>query len=144
MKKLIYIAAIVVTCLITSCKQSTDYQAKGAQMASRMDELCQQNDTAGVLALNDSILAVEDEIAATGDATALDAFKTGLGDIQQRMAPFITVAKMDQGATKEEAVQPVIDGVLTGEGNVDINTVTSSIDAALKKEKEEKQAAKSK
>ena len=141
MKKLLFVMAmIVVACTIMGCQGKPDYKAQGEQLAKQLNELCDKNDTAAVVALDDSIRALEEEIVALGDKEAIDAFRAALDEARKRCAPIVTVAKIEQGATRDEAVQPLIDDVLNGGG--DINTVTNSIDAAIKKDKESKAESK--
>ena len=141
MKKLLFVMAmIVVACAIMGCQSKNHYKEQGEQLAKQLNELCDKNDTAAVVALDDSIRALEEEIVALGDKEAIDAFRLALDEARKRCAPIVTVAKIEQGATRDEAVQPLIDDVLNGGG--DINTVTNSIDAAIKKEKESKAESK--
>lgn len=133
MKKSLFVVAIAIA--LVGCKETTDYKAMGEQFSTRLMDLCQKNDTAAVLALNDSIQAVEDEIVAAGDTIAAETFRNAVTEARQQCAPFITVAKMQSGMTKDEAVKNVVDKALEGEG--DVTTVTKSIQAALEKESQE-------
>lgn len=132
MKKLLLIAALAL--VFTSC-QKTDYKALGEQYAKRLIELCEKNDTAAVLALNDSINIVEEEAIAEGDTAGVNAMRKALFEARNICAPFITEAKMETGKTKDEAVQDVIDDALKGNGNV--TAVTNAIRAANEREKKE-------
>lgn len=131
MKKLLFF--IAVSCLFAGCNK-TDYKAMGEEYAARLSDLCEKNDTAAVLALNDSIRAIEDELVAKCDTPNLIAFRATFSDARQQCAPFITVSKMQNGVSKEEAVQEVIDDALNGMG--DVAAVSKAIDAALKLERE--------
>lgn len=133
MKKILLVMAAAVAVSLVSCN-NTDYKAKGKEYANILEKLCEMNDTAGVIALDDSIRVMDEELVAAGDTANLNAFRSGLRDIRDKIAPFITVAKMQAGASKDEAVQDVIDDVLNGSGG-DVSTVTKSISAALEQEK---------
>ena len=132
MKKLLFIVAIAVA--LVACNK-TDYKAMGERYAARLIDLCQKNDTAAVLALNDSIDMAEQEVAATGDSIQVEAFRKALYDARQQCAAFITVAKIQGGMSKDDAVKDVIQDALNGDG--DITAVTSSIQAALEQEAKE-------
>ena len=136
MKKLLFLAALAL--VFTSC-QKTDYKSLGEQYAKRLIELCEKNDTAAVLALNDSIKIVEEEAIADGDTAGVSAMRKALFDAHIICAPFITEAKMEAGKTKDEAVQDVIDDALKGNGNV--TAVTNAIRAANEREKKEGKAS---
>lgn len=140
MKKLMFIVAIALSISLTGCDKKTDYKAQGEQLAKQLVELCQKNDTAAVVALNDSINAIEDVIVSSATPEDVQAFREALTEARNMSAPIITVLKMENGATKEEAVQPLIDQTLNGGG--DINAVTGAIDAAIKKEKADSANAK--
>lgn len=132
MKKLLLIAALAL--VFTSCEK-TDYKAIGEKCAAELIELCEKNDTAAVLALNDSINVIEEEAVASGDTAAVEALRKALYDARMKCSSFITVAKMENGETKEDAVQEVIDNALKGEGNV--VAVTEAIKAANELEKKQ-------
>lgn len=133
MKKLLLIAALAL--VFTSCEKKTDYKALGEQFAAQLIELCEKNDTAAVLALNDSISMVEDEVVANGDTAAVNALRKALFDARIKCSPFITIAKMESGMSKDDAVQEVIDNALNGEGNV--VAVTAAIKAASEHERKQ-------
>ncbi len=140
MKKLMFIVAIALSLSLTGCQNKTDYKAQGEQLAKQLEELCQKNDTAAVIALNDSINAIENEIVSSASNEDVQAFREALTQARNMSAPIITISMMENGATKDEAVQPLIDNALNGGG--DINAVTGSIDAAIKKEKADSATAK--
>ena len=136
MKKMMLIIAVAAVGLsMTSC-QKTDYKAKGIELANRMNEMFQKQDTAGIIALNDTIRLVDEEVAATGDTAQVEAFRAAVKEVREKAAPLITVVKIGKGVTRKEAVEEVINDGL--EGGVDIDAVTNSIDAAIKKDKENK------
>lgn len=132
MKKLLLIASLAL--VFTSC-QKTDYKALGEEYAKRLIDLCEKNDTAAVLALNDSINIVEEEAIADGDTAGVEAMRKALFDARNICAPFITEAKMETGKTKDEAVQDVIEEALEGKGNV--TAVTNAIRAANERDKKD-------
>ena len=130
MKKFLLMAAVVILSM-TSCENSAnkDYKAQGEKLASRLDQLCEQQDDKAVIALEDSIKAMEEEILATGDSAAIADFREALKDARSRSAAFVTGAKVKQGVSNDEAVKSVVESAL--KGDVDIKAVTSSIDKAL-------------
>ena len=132
MKKLLFIMTLIVGVTMTGCQKS-DYKAKGEQMARQLDELCQKNDTAAVLALIDSIDVVEAEINAKNDTAGFRAFHSAVLAARERCMPFITVAKIENGQDKEEVLQALIDEALNS--GLDMTAITSSINASLENEK---------
>lgn len=133
--------AAIVALSLASCENSAnkDYKAQGEKLASRLDQLCEQQDDQAVIALEDSIKAMEEEILATGDSAAIADFCDALKDARRRSAAFITGVKVKQGVGNDDAVKSVVESALNGD--VDIKAVTSSIDAALEsstKNKKEK------
>lgn len=135
MKKLLLVMAVAFAVSMVSC-DNVNYKAKGEEFAKQLENLCETNDTAGILALDDSIRAIDNELEAAGDTAKLNAFRSGLRDARDKVAPFITVSKMQSGTSKDEAVQDVINDVLNDNGG-DVSTVTRSIAAALEQEKKD-------
>jgi len=135
MKKYFLIMAAVVAVTLTGCNQSSnnEYESKAKDLAQRMDEACQKQDTAAVLEMDKMIRAQQKEIEATGDTAAIKIFRETLKEARERSAAFVTVSKMDAGVEEEKAVEQVINDVMNGD--VDIHAVTSSVDAALEKKK---------
>lgn len=132
MKKLLMIVAMaVVTLSFVSCENS-QYKEKGQEYAKRLQELCEKNDTAAVVALDNEIREIQDELTSKGDTANLKLFNSAFTEVRKLYAPFITVSKIEKGAEKEEVVQDVVDDAMHGQG--DIETVTQSIGAALEKE----------
>lgn len=115
---------------LVSCDNGKAYRVKGEQMAKQLDQLCEQHDSAAVLALDDSIRAQEEAIIAKGDSVAIAAFRQALKESRIRNAPYITTLKIKQGASKEQVTQEIIDDAMSGD--VDIHAVTESIDEMLK------------
>lgn len=131
MKKLLFIVATVVAFSLTGCQQ-TDYKAQGEQMAKQLDELRQNNDTAAVISLVDSIGVVEAEITAKGDTAGFKAFHAAIKEARERCMPLITVSKIEAGQDREEVLQGLVDEALNGD--LDIEAITKSIDASLENE----------
>lgn len=127
MKKLFLILTAIVA--LTSCQNSVNYKAEGERMANRLDQLCEQQDGDAVLALQDSIKAMETEIIAAGDSAAIADFRDALKESRERNAPYITTLKIDKGVSGDEAINEVVEDALNG--NVDIHAVSKSVDAAL-------------
>ncbi len=134
MKKSIVAIAMVATLSLMSCTNSADYKAKGEQMAKQLDELCEKQDSAAVLAFEDSIRLIEKEVVATGDSAAIADFRAALKESRQRNAPYITSVKVKNGMKNEDAIKDVVNDAL--EGNVNIQAVTESIDKLLLDQKD--------
>lgn len=132
MKKILLLTAAIASLTFMSC---TDYKAKGKELSEQLIQMCEKQDTTAVLALNDSISAIEEEIKATGDTTALNQFREAVSEALVKCAPFVTASKVESGVSKEEAVQEVIEDALNGVG--DITTITKSISAAIEQEKKQ-------
>lgn len=132
MKKFMMIAATAVLALSFVGCEDSHYKKMGEQYANRLQVLCENNDTAAVVALDDSIRVIQDELTSKGDTANLRVFNAAFTEVRKKYAPFITVSKVDKGVKREEAVQNVVDDALNGQG--DIETVTNSIGAALEKE----------
>lgn len=132
MKKFMMIAATAVLALSFVGCENSQYKKMGEEYASRLQMLCENNDTAAVVALDDSIRAIQDELTSKGDTANLRVFNAAFTEIRKQYAPFITVSKIENGVKKDDAVQDVVEDALNGQG--DIETVTKSIGAALEKE----------
>lgn len=130
MKKFFLMIMAVMALSLVSCENGKAYRVKGEQMAKQLDQLCEQHDSAAVLALDDSIRAQEEAIIAKGDSVAIAAFRQALKESRNRNAPYITTLKIKQGASKEQVTQEIIDDAMSGD--VDIHAVTESIDEMLK------------
>ena len=130
MKKFFLMIMAVMALSLVSCDNGEAYRVKGEQMAKQLDQLCEQHDSAAVLALDDSIRAQEEAIIAMGDSVAISAFRQALKESRIRNAPYITTLKIKQGASKEQVTQEIIDDAMSGD--VDIHAVTESIDEMLK------------
>ena len=118
---------------LVSCQSGNDYKAKGEQMAKQLDQLCESQDSAAVLAFVDSIRAMEQDIIATGDSAAIADFRQALKESRERNAPYISVLKVKKGIDKEAVVKEATEDVLNG--NMNIQALTESIDEMLKEEK---------
>ena len=118
---------------LVSCESGNDYKAKGEQMAKQLDQLCESQDSAAVLAFVDSIRAMEQDIIATGDSAAIADFRQALKESRERNAPYILVLKVKKGIDKEAVVKEATEDVLNG--NMNIQALTESIDEMLKEEK---------
>ena len=143
MKNYFLAVMAVAALLLTGCVQSdktTDYKAKGESLAKQLIELCDKQDTAAVLELERSIRAQEEAIVAAGDSATIADFRNALKEAREKCAPYITTVKIQNGVSKDDAIQDVVNDAL--EGNVDIDAVSSAVDAALKEQNEKKQAEK--
>ena len=132
MKKFLLTMLAIVALFLVSCEQKSQYQIEGERMANRLDELCQSKDAAGAIAMDDSIRAYEAEIVATGDTAGLEDFRTAVKESLRRNSPIIAGMKVEAGATPDEAVKPLIEDALNGDG--DITTITKSINEAIRKD----------
>lgn len=126
------LTAVMALSLI-SCDSSSKYKAEGEAMAKQLDQLCEQQDSAAVLALHDSIRAMEQKIIATGDSAAVEDFRQALKESRERNAAYISVLKVKKGVDKEEVVKEMTEDVMNGDMN--INSMTESIDKMLQEEK---------
>ena len=124
---------VVMALSLVSCQSGNDYKAKGEQLAKQLDQLCESQDSAAVLAFVDSIRAMEQEIIATGDSAAIADFRLALKESRERNAPYISVLKVKKGIDKEAVVKEATEDVLNGDMN--IQALTESIDEMLKEEK---------
>ena len=102
------------------------YQAQGEEFATKLDAACQQQDATTILALDDSIRAVEEEVVATGDTAAIAAYKAALKDAA------ISKLKVDNGENREEVLDEVVNDAMNED--VSITTVTRSINAVGRQE----------
>ena len=122
--------AVVMTVSLVGCVKENakeKYQARAERFATQLDSVCQLQDAAAVLAIDDSIRRVESEVEATGDTAALNAYKIALKDARQRYGDYITKLKVDNGKDREEALQEIINDAMNDD--VNITTVTRSIQA---------------
>ena len=132
MKKSFLTMLAIVALLLVSCVKESQYKIEGERMANRLDELCQSQDAAGAIAMDDSIRAYEAEIVAAGDSAGVAEFRDAVRESVRRNAPIIAGMKVEAGSTTEEAVKPLIDDALNGDG--DITTITKSINQAIRKD----------
>ena len=138
MKKFSFLMAAVVAMSFMSCTESNKYLDQAQDMAEQLNECVEKQDTASVLALDQSIHELEEEVVAAGDSATIAGFREALKEARLQAAPLITVAKIKSGVDKEEAVQDLVDEALKG-GNMSIKAITSSIDAALEEEGKKKE-----
>ena len=138
MKKFSFLMAAVVAMSFMSCTESNKYLDQAQDKAEQLNECVEKQDTASVLALDQSIHELEEEVVAAGDSATIAGFREALKEARLQAAPLITVAKIKSGVDKEEAVQDLVDEALKG-GNMSIKAITSSIDAALEEEGKKKE-----
>lgn len=135
MKKLFWIVAVVMTVSLVGCSNNSlkdKYQARAERFATQLDSVVKLQDAAAVLAIDDSIRRVEEEVQATGDTAAINAYRIALKDARQRNGDYITKLKVDNGKEREEALQEVIEDAMNDD--VNITTVTRSIQAVGSKQ----------
>ena len=126
MKKILLIAAAALAVSLTGCDTTPNYKAQGEQMAKELDRLVEQQDATAVLALDDSISTVENQIMEKGDTLGLTQFRSALTDARKRNAAYIATLKVNNGADKNEVVEDMKKDVL--KGDIDIATITETID----------------
>lgn len=134
MKKILFLMTAVVAVLLISCNHTNEYQAKGEALARQLDEACQAQDMEKAISIDEQIRAQEKEIAATGDSVAVASYREALKETRERNAPFVASAKLEKGKSKDDIVKEAVGDVM--EGDVNINSLTESIDAMLEKEKD--------
>lgn len=137
MKKFLMIATLAISLMACTNTTTNKYQEQAEQLAKQLTECYQKQDTAAVLALNDSIRALEAGIIASGDTASIAVFQKALKDARSQVADMITVVEMNKGVAKDTVVKNTINEVMNG--SVSIGAVTKSIDAALEKEAEQQQ-----
>ena len=134
MKKFLWIvAAIAAVVAMPSCEQKKDYKAVAEEFSQQLDQMCEQQDSAGVFAVDKAIRDKEAEIVAAGDSAGIADFRAALKDARERAAVYMTTIKVKNGADANDAVGDVINDAL--EGDVGIEAVTKAIDASLEVQK---------
>ena len=126
MKKILLIVTAIVAVSLTGCDTTVNYKAQGEKMAKELDRLCELKDSAAVIALDDSIHAVENRIEAKGDTLAIKQFREALLEARTRNAAYIATLRMEKGIDKEEIVKEMAEDVING--GMDISSITSAID----------------
>ena len=124
MKKFLWSMAVMAALALTSCQGSTDYKAKGAEMARQLNELCDKQDEQAVLALDKSISEEQAAVVATGDSTAIADFNAAMKESRQRNTPYIAGLKVKNGANKEEVVKEVEQAAMKGDLSMDALSMT--------------------
>ena len=141
MKKFFMMAAIVSALCLAGCSNGVDYKAQGAELAKELDLQVENQDTAAVLAADEAIRAMEEEVAQTGDSAAIADFRAAVKESRERNAAYITSLRVKQGMSEEDALNQVIQDAM--QGGVNIKSVTSSVEQLMKdkqeKDKQEKQ-----
>lgn len=132
MKKILWIVTAVVVLTLVGCngnesKLKAKYQALGQDYAARLDDACQRQDVATVLAVEDSIRLIEQEVVQTEDTAAIAAYRAAIKDALKRNDEYVAKVKVDNGKDREETLQQVVNDGLNND--VDITTVTRSIQA---------------
>ncbi len=132
MKKFLLFTAVVLALSVASCNNSKDYKAQGEELSKQLNEQVANNDTTGVLESDEAIRNLEAEIVATGDSAAIAQFRESMKDARVRNATFITISKMNNGMSKDEALKELASDAL--KKDINIKAVTSVIDAINKAE----------
>lgn len=140
MKKVLLMMAVAVALSLTSCDSGKDYKAKGEELSKQLDEQVEKQDTAAVLAADEQIRQLEEELIASGDSAALADFRAAMKDSRVRNAAFVTLSKIHNGMDKEEAMKELMQDAL--KRDVNIGAVTSAINAILKVEAQSKKVEK--
>ena len=103
-------------------------------MAKQLDEQVEKQDTAAVLNSDEMIRMLEAEIETTGDSAAIAGFRETMKDSRVRNATFVTISKIRNGMSKEDAFQELGKDALRN--NFDLSTVTSVINSVLMAEEQ--------
>lgn len=136
MKKLVFIATMAVSLMACTNGTVNEYKAQAEQLAQQLSESYQKQDTAAVLALNDSILDKEAKVLATGDTAAIAAFRNTLKEARTQAMEIIAAVELSKGLPKDTIVSGVSADVLNG--SVGIQAVTRSIDVALSNDQKQR------
>ena len=126
MKKILLIVTAIVAVSLMGCNNTVDYKAEGEKMAKELDRLCELKDSAAVVALDDSIHAVETRIMEKGDTLAIKQFREALTEARNRNAAYIATLRMKGGVAQDSILKDMSEDVLNG--SMDISTITSAID----------------
>ena len=126
MKKFFLMMVAVLAVSLVGCDSTESYKIKGEKLAKELDRLCELKDSAAVVALDDSISAMEARIVAEGDSLSIAQFQEALKESRVRNAPYIATLKMKSGKPEEEVIKDMAGEVM--KGNIDIATITSAID----------------
>lgn len=129
MRKILLIVAAVVAVFLVGCTETVDYKAKSEQLAKHVEELCQQQaDTAAVIAVMDSIQALEENVVATGDSALIADYNAVKKTAYNHYAVYVASLKLKNGIDRQEVIDDVTNDVLTGKAS--ISAVTAAIDSA--------------
>ena len=144
MKKFSFIIVAVVALSLISCNKGTGnkYLDQALELADQLNESVEKQDTAAVMALDKTIHEFEDSVIATGDTATLARVREALMEPRMKSAPMITVAKIESGTDRDEAIQDLVNDALVG--GVSISAVTSAVDETLSKDKNDKKVKKDK
>lgn len=134
MKKILLMSAVAIALSFASCN-SGDYKSKAQEMAKQLDEAVEKQDTVQTIATDKAIRELEEEIIASGDSVTIADFRKAMKDSRVRNATFVTISKIRSGVDRNEAINEVIQDAM--KNDVDINAVTSAIDAVLKIEEQQ-------
>lgn len=129
MKKFLLILTAITAVSLVGCDKTVNYKEEGSKMAKELDQLCEQQNSA-VIALDDSIHAMEARLVAANDSAAIADFTEALKDSRKRNAPTIAALKVKQGMKKEEAIKSIADDVM--KGTLDVAVLSDAIDAVNK------------
>ena len=127
--------AVIVAVTMTGC-QKTDYKHQGDEMAKQLDELCQQENADAALALEDSILSIQQQLESSGDTANVALFSDAVKASRERNTPYIAAQRVKQGMPADSVVKHIQDEVLNG--NLSIDVATATIDAMLQLSQESK------
>lgn len=139
MKKIFLMMAVVLSLSMVSCNGNKDYKTEGQELSKQLDEVVEQNDTTAALQLDEEIRKMEEEVIAMGDSAALADFRKAMKDARVRNAAFVTISKIRNGMSKDEAMQELVQDALNGD--VNIHAITAAITAVLAAEEKQKAAA---
>ena len=130
--------AVVAALSLTSCQSSNDYKAKGAEMAQKLDELCNQQNAQAVIEMDKTINDEIEAIAAKGDTAAMADFKEAIKDAKRRNTPYISALKVQNGADKNAVAKELQQEAMNGDLSMDdlSSSINAINEAAMKMGKE--------
>ena len=133
MKKYMIMLAAAAMLSLVGCDSSTNYADQGKKLAQELDQSVEKQDTAAALAAEKAIRQMEKEVIATGDSAAIADFRGAVKESRQRNAAYLTALKVNTGMATDKAVGEVMQDAM--EGQVNVGTVTTSIDSVLMSKK---------
>lgn len=139
MKKFFLMMTVALSLSLVSCNGGKNYKAEGEDLSKQLDQVVEQQDTTAALSTDEEIRKMEEEIIASGDSVALADFRAAMKNARIRNAAFVTLSKIRNGMSKEEAMKELVQDALNGD--VNIHAVTAAINALLTVEEKNNKTA---